>query len=63
MSLITFGPDGAVTVQRIELNADNGGSFEVPLNAENTKAHLVVTATTPLILTPASYTIAAEPLE
>ena len=55
--LITFDQNGEPTVERIPISGDNTADFQVDLSEESSKAFLVVTATNPLILTPASYQI------
>ena len=60
LSLVTF-EDGAPVVQRIEIAADNTAEISVPAGTAETRPILIVTATNPLILTPAEYVIQANP--
>lgn len=56
LTLVTY-ENGAPVIQRIELSADNTAEFSVPGGTSETRPLLIVTATNPLILTPAEYLI------
>jgi predicted small lipoprotein YifL len=53
--LITFDAAGNAVVERIEIAADNTAAFTVPLTADSRQAMILVAASSPLIMTPASY--------
>jgi hypothetical protein len=55
LRLITSGADGGWTVEEIPLAGDNTAQFEIPLTRTSRRALLIVAASNPLILTPASY--------
>jgi hypothetical protein len=58
--LITFNQNGEPIVERIPISQDNIAKFQVELSEDSSRAFLIVTATNPLILTPASYQISVS---
>jgi hypothetical protein len=58
--LITFDQNGEPSVERIPISENNTAEFQVGLSEDSSKAFLIVTATNPLILTPASYQISVS---
>jgi hypothetical protein len=53
--LITFEAGDKPSVQRIALSGDNTAALDISLAEGNNRALLIVAASTPLLLTPASY--------
>ncbi len=53
--LVTFDAGGVPTVERIAIADDNTASFTISLTEESSRGFLIVTATNPLILSPAEY--------
>ena len=60
--LVTF-VDGVPTVTPVMVSADGSANFDVTGLAEGQQAYLIVAATVPHSLVPASYTFSTEPLE
>lgn len=58
--LITFDQNGIPTVDRLTISKDNTAEFQVEFSEDNSRALLIVTATNPLILTPANYQISVS---
>jgi len=53
LQLVLFGPQ--TTVQRLELDADQAGQWEIPLGGETHRAVIAVSALAPVTTEPASY--------
>ncbi|HLE50640.1 MAG TPA: hypothetical protein VI755_01165 [Anaerolineales bacterium] len=58
--LITFDADGMPLVQHLEVADDNSTAFEIALAEDSDQALLLVAASNPMILTPASYSLRFE---
>jgi hypothetical protein len=53
--MINFDADGVPVVEILEISDDNTASFEILLTEESRRAHLIVAASNPLIMTPGFY--------
>jgi hypothetical protein len=60
LQLITFSETGAPEVQRLPVDADNSVRFTVPLSQAGDQALLIVAASSPQIMSPATYELDFE---